>query len=290
MATATKPTTRTRNVLERSSNVAGHQPRVDREAGVIRGVKILGLNSTNGYRYTRQALEKARPMYEGARVNINHPHRSNPDAERSVTDWFGTLQGVRLESDGLYGDLHYLKSHPASHQLCEAAERFPRRFGLSHNARIIDKVTTEGVVVEQISRLFSVDVVLDPATTKGIFESRNPAGGGRDPMLTACLTVLENDEIPTADKLRRMKVILDAREKAAAIVEGKTSSGPQLSADAEGDAPPPKDVPLEWQGYPDGKPRQESRRRDFAAGLLGVKTASRSRKELEDFAAKLCGG
>lgn len=41
--------------------------RVDRDAGVIRGVKLLGLNSRNGRRYREGALVEAIGLYEGAK-------------------------------------------------------------------------------------------------------------------------------------------------------------------------------------------------------------------------------
>ena len=56
---------------------------VDRQAGVIRGVKILGLESRNGRSYLPEALSQAAPLYEGAKVNVNHP-KSGP-AGRATT-------------------------------------------------------------------------------------------------------------------------------------------------------------------------------------------------------------
>ena len=42
-------------------------------AGVIRGVKILGLESRNGRSYLPEALAQAAALYEDAKVNVNHP-------------------------------------------------------------------------------------------------------------------------------------------------------------------------------------------------------------------------
>ena len=47
--------------------------RVDRAAGVLRGVKLIGLESLNGRRYRPEALAAAVSLYEGAKVNVNHP-------------------------------------------------------------------------------------------------------------------------------------------------------------------------------------------------------------------------
>jgi hypothetical protein len=144
--------------------------RVDREAGVIRHVKILGFESANGRRYLPEAVKRAQPEYEGRSVRCDHPRK--PEDSREVDDVFGWLRDTTLEEDGLYGDLHYLKSHPMAQRVCEAAERNPGLFGLSHNAQG-DGETINGVfVVREIVEVRSVDLVADPATTRGLFESR----------------------------------------------------------------------------------------------------------------------
>jgi hypothetical protein len=54
----------------------------------------------------------------------------------------------------------------------ERADRFPEKIGLSHNAD--GKANRKGgrLIVESISRVNSVDVVRNPATNKGLFESK----------------------------------------------------------------------------------------------------------------------
>ncbi|HEY2838457.1 MAG TPA: hypothetical protein VGJ26_04885, partial [Pirellulales bacterium] len=69
--------------------------RVDRAAGVIRGVKILGLESQNGRSYLPEALAAAAPLYEGAKVNVNHP-KSFPAAPRDYQDRLGAIHNVAL--------------------------------------------------------------------------------------------------------------------------------------------------------------------------------------------------
>jgi hypothetical protein len=86
---------------------SGHQRlRVDRTAGVIRGVKLLGLRSRNGRRYLDSALAEAVGLYEGAKVNINHP-KGHPLAPRDYQDRLGLISGVEFRAnEGLFGDLH----------------------------------------------------------------------------------------------------------------------------------------------------------------------------------------
>jgi len=145
--------------------------RVDREKGVIRGVRILGPSSLNGRKYAPQAIERARSLYEDRPVNIDHPGGDTHSAQRRVSDRFGWLKAIEFREGGLRGELHYLKSHPQAEAVIEAAERNPALFGLSHNAD--GRLSRKGseYLVEEIVGVRSVDLVADPATTKSLFES-----------------------------------------------------------------------------------------------------------------------
>ena len=149
---------------------------VDASAGVIRGVRVLGRVSRNGREYSDQALSEAARLYQGIGVNLNHADRREatrePSLERAVEAGFGWLEAVEVRADGVYGDLHFFKSHPQAAMIVEAAERNPRRFGLSHHAqgRVVRK--GEKNVVESIERVRSVDMVQNPATNAGLFESK----------------------------------------------------------------------------------------------------------------------
>ncbi len=57
-------------MLQEIVSSRGVAMRVDREHGVIRGVKLLGLVSRNGRRYLPAALQQAAGLYEGAKVNV----------------------------------------------------------------------------------------------------------------------------------------------------------------------------------------------------------------------------
>lgn len=156
-------------LLERVTQNAGRL-RVDRDAGVIYGVRVIGLTSANGRDYTPEAIRKALPLYEGCPVNINH---ALPGQANTVERRVGWLQGVKQESDGgARGDLHLLKSHPATAAILEAAERRPELFGLSHNAHGTSRRVNGREKIESIEKVVSVDVVVDPASVKSLAESR----------------------------------------------------------------------------------------------------------------------
>lgn len=151
----------------------GAELRVDAQAGVIRGVKILGLASRNGRRYLPAALENAIALYEGAKVNINHP-KGAPNAPRDYQERIGVLRNVAFRGDepagGLFGDLHYNPRHLLAEQLAWDARHAPENVGLSHNVLAVTARRGEETVVESIARVQSVDLVADPATTRGLFE------------------------------------------------------------------------------------------------------------------------
>lgn len=166
---------------------AANPNRVDRERGVIRGVKIVGLVSRNkreskkGRRYTHECLTAAKRLYEGLKVRCNHPSRVAQVAgeDRKTEDVLGQLENVRVGTDGLYGDLRYLKTHPLAERLCEAAERMPGAFGLSHDVAKWqgDYDGTGTYVITAIHQVDGVDLVDSPGTTSGLFESER--GGKR---------------------------------------------------------------------------------------------------------------
>lgn len=152
----------------------GASYRVDRHQGRIRAVKVLGFKSRNGRLYLPEALQEAAPLYEGAKVNVNHAPGAMPGV-RDYRDRLGVIRQVVLRpEEGLFADLHFNPKHPLAEQLAWDAEHCPENVGLSHHveARLARR---EGqTVVEAILRVHSVDVVADPATTQGLFESADP--------------------------------------------------------------------------------------------------------------------
>lgn len=145
--------------------------RVDRQLGIIRGVKILGLESRNGRTYREEALLRAVRLYDGAKVNVNHAKGAAAGA-RDYRDRLGVIRGTLVRGgEGLFGDLHFNPKHALAEQLIWDAEHAPENVGFSHN--VLARTTRERgrVVVEAITQVESVDLVADPATTRGLFEA-----------------------------------------------------------------------------------------------------------------------
>ena len=147
-------------------------PEVDREKGIIRNVKILGPVSLNGRRYTEEAIKKAAPMYEGRHVNVDHSTDFD-EKPRGVMEQVGVIKNPTIgEGGGIYADLHMLTSHISAPALMERAEKFPKSFGLSHDAQGTVTENEEGVdIVSEITAVNSVDFVSEPATNSGLYES-----------------------------------------------------------------------------------------------------------------------
>lgn len=173
--------------------------KVDRDKKVIRGVKVLGLESRNTarvlgvdprevgeaadkpYTYDPSAVKAAIALYEGVSVNLDHlaatydqSGRRLVQGQRSTGQRFGRLVSVRFD-DGLVADLEYLEKHPMAEVICEMAERMPEQIALSHHARCIPEVRNGRVVITEISSVESVDLIGErPGTTTSLFESEAP--------------------------------------------------------------------------------------------------------------------
>jgi ribosomal protein L12E/L44/L45/RPP1/RPP2 len=273
MSKSKKPAKRESDVLE---YVQATKPcRVDRDKGVIYGVKVVGFKSKNGGVYPRACLEAAQTMYEGARCNLNHPRRDAPGVDRDVEDRFGIFHNPRIGEDGAYADLHYLKSHPFAQQACEAAESMPEVFGFSHNAKTIQVPDGNGGIIhESITRVRSVDLVADPATTSSIFESETmndphtqgmagddavppddlglgggDASGPVDAAIDALLAKYMPDIKASSDKGARKSLLDDMKKKILAVLDALSDE-----QEPEPEEAPPEDNPFPSEGEGESSP------------------------------------
>ena len=182
-ATATSAARRLINAdLTESLRLGGKPLKVDREKGVIYGVKVVGKHSGNkhgvdgvdGTDYAETALREALSWYEGLKVNCNHPDRDNPKADRDCNDRFGKLFEARIEDGEIFANLRFLKSHPMAERICEAAEDPDKEdlFALSHNARGGGEVVNRRYVITVIREVRSCDIVADGGTNRSLRESK----------------------------------------------------------------------------------------------------------------------
>lgn len=142
---------------------------VDRERGVIRGVKLCGGKSVNGRDYPPEVFRRDVRKYQGAAIYADHGR------DRSVDRKLGWIDNPHVDEDGTpRGDAHLLTTHPLYERVMEAAERNPGLFGFSHVALCETSFGPDGRErVEGLRTVESVDLVAEPATTRGLFEHRN---------------------------------------------------------------------------------------------------------------------
>ena len=177
-------------MLQEFCDSRGVAMRVDRQAGVIRGVKILGLQSRNGRTYLPEALAQAAPALrrrQGQRESSQGQSRPARATTRTASARFATWPC--RPGEGLFADFHFNPKHALAEQLLWDAEHAPENVGFSHNVEARTARRGEQVVVEAITRVQSVDLVADPATTRGLFEAA--AAGGRPPEVRAGDAALE---------------------------------------------------------------------------------------------------
>ena len=216
-------------VLQEYSDNHGVALRVDRVAGIIPGVKLLGAVSKKGRVYPQEVMAKALPMYEGMVVNIDHV---DPGQRRSLRDRIGLVKNVTLKEDGLYGDFHFNPKHELAEQIAWDAENAPQKLGFSHDTRGNSRNVNGRVVVESIDKVLSMDLVANPATTGGLFESSDidpPQTQQEEGMDLSKLTLQElresrDDLVKTilteADEGKRIKALEDEKKILQETIDG----------------------------------------------------------------------
>jgi hypothetical protein len=146
--------------------------KVDRAAGIIRDVVVIGSQSENGRHYPPDVLIAAVPLYENKPVYIDHQPDSGA-ASRSYRNKIGRLVNVRFELGKVRADLIVNPEHELANQLFWDAENNPGAVGLSHDAVGQVEMREDGTqVVNRIESVRSVDLVAEPATVTSLFEGK----------------------------------------------------------------------------------------------------------------------
>jgi hypothetical protein len=166
-------------VAESAASISAR--RIDRLAGLVRGVKLVGTRSGNGRKYPPRVLAAAARLYAGVGVNLGH-HLDPLGRPLPVPpeDRFGRILDPRPAADGgLVGDLRLNPRHPFADRFLWACEFDPGQYGFSpiHHVRWADggKPDADGdLVAEAILQVLSVDLVSDGGTTSTVFESAGP--------------------------------------------------------------------------------------------------------------------
>ena len=160
--------TETPDMVERFEQTPLEKPRIDRAAGVLHGVRVMGIKSAHGYEYSLEAQRAVVARYEQMPLGLDHDYSSGP---MTVADAWGTLFNPRVDERGTLADVKYLKSHERTEQVLEDAERDIGLFSLSAvTTRVVEK--PKGIVTSFAP--VRVDLVVRGATTRKLFEQQTP--------------------------------------------------------------------------------------------------------------------
>lgn len=138
----------------------------------IKNVVLLGAESKNSREYTGDAMIGAVSLYEGVKAFINHPSLEEEKlGRRDIRNLAGKYVNVKMLEGKIRGDFVGLPNNANTLLYMNIAENMPDLAGNSHNAVGKWKSVNGKQIVEQILKVNSVDLVAEPATTKGMFES-----------------------------------------------------------------------------------------------------------------------
>lgn len=143
--------------------------RVDREAGIIRGVSLISEGPALGHGVqidsrTLEQVKEAASQYEGGlKVKLDH--------SGGAGDIIGFVENLRIEGSKLLGDLNLLEKSPHRDYVLEIAEKIPDTFGLSIAfSGPTELASDKRTVLQRCSEIYSVDLVSEPAANRdGLF-------------------------------------------------------------------------------------------------------------------------
>jgi hypothetical protein len=188
--------------------------------------------SANGRIYESKMLAEASPLYEGAKVFMDHPTKSDAAQrpERSVRDLVGYLESVKPDmSAELVIVKHADEIVPLIRESIESGQDL---IGMSHNALADVRVVTQGgkrrEKVEAIRAVKAVDIVTE-AAAGGKFKRILEGGNNMD-----FENVKELQEAyPELMESFKGEVVNELREGLREEIEGKVYGGKEKITEAQ---------------------------------------------------------
>jgi hypothetical protein len=203
--------------------------RVDREAGILRGVSVITEGEAKGHGMivdgvTLQQVKACAETYvDGLRVKMDH--------YTGIDAMVGVLRDFVIDGPQLRADLHLIKSHEDFEKILEMAENMPGSFGLSisfsgdsedvevpsddteevePNSGELPDSGTEIARAARCMEIYSADLVDQPAANpSGLFQAIMPED-------------IKPEEVPPVAPVEEVKV-----EEVTAELETKGPEGTQ---------------------------------------------------------------
>jgi hypothetical protein len=222
-------------ITERFAFTGGKVDRTDPNRPVIRDVLLCGRESKNRRRYKGECFGAAgTKRYEGRHIFLNH---GRANAEREYQERIAVVANERRDASGRpIGDIPVNPKHPYAEAFLWDAEHAPNSIGMSH---VADCRTTRGAdgwdEVEEVLSVESVDVVLGPATTNGLYESTRRSAV---------------PQIKFRESLTRLRPAIESKDAAA----GKRLRKFLLEAEDDADMAPLMDTPVDEPPAEGGDP------------------------------------
>lgn len=239
---------------------------VDEKNCLIRNICILGPNSRNRNRYTRQAMEQAVAdgIYDNAKSFINHPE--DPRGRRKFEARLGKTVNPRFENGRVYADYLYNPKHDQADSLVWAAKNDPDFGGFSPNHETVGHEEADGTwVVHKITQARSVDLVAEPATNRNLQEGAmdpelddiEDGGGNYEEHLGKLVTAVMRDT--SLDVAAKRKKILGALKLLDDEPEEEVEDGGDMVGDEEEGRDDHEDMPESPENEPEwmGKDEEE---------------------------------
>jgi hypothetical protein len=133
----------------------------------VYNVLLSGGTSKNGHRYSEMALREAAVLYDQKPVFLDHAANLAKPYDRSMRDLAGTISEPKYVDGRIQGDIRVLDTE-AGRTLLALMESDTPAMGMSHV--ILARKSADGMLVEKIHDVISVDAVVFPATTAGFRE------------------------------------------------------------------------------------------------------------------------
>lgn len=193
---------------------------IDKENKVIRNISLLGTTSRNNRLYTKAALESAANILEGAPAFYVHSYKQR-NAKKEL---IGKFTDLKVIDNRVKGTLNVLEKEAPF--IFDLAERMPELAGFSIDATVKYRREGKKEIIEGFLKRKSVDLVTDPATVQGLFESTEEIEESEDFMTEAEVKkiqeslVTQNDQIKTlTESLKKERLASkEALEKSQAKV------------------------------------------------------------------------
>lgn len=146
---------------------------VDRKAGVVRNVPLLGARNPSRQRtYLPDTLKRATTLYEGVPYYVDTGNHENPDAASSPLNLIGRIEAPHFadSKQQIRGDVRPISK--MADWFFDLAEQMPEVVGNSPVQRGKAERTNDGEqIVHDIVEVRRVDLVSRPGTVSGLHDS-----------------------------------------------------------------------------------------------------------------------